>query len=483
MSGRRSLLLFALALTSACPEPVDEPAETGDTVDTVDTDPPDDSGIDTGDPVEFAFDVQHRASETIPTVAVVEWETTREVTSWVAFGPPGTLLWSTASQASAGRSHRAALAGLQEATDYEFQVVAELDGALVRSELFDFQTGLLPSGIPELDTVVLEPDALQDGYTVTVLLPTWDGYVYVVVIDGDGEIVWAWPSQGNVIRAALSHDRSSVVFGTMAFGDGGGPIPPGFTGGTVLRSVSLDGEEVVDIAVEGPLLDFALLDDGWYAILVREGREIDGVSFYGDRVLRVGPQGQLETVWSAFDTFEADPADYPGVEWLDWTHSNALDCDRDAGICYVTVKYLQAVVAFDSRSGETLWVLDKDATGFTTSDPLPLIDRPHSVAAVDGGILVHDQADPQAGYCSGMMVFELDESARTVARTWSYAPETCIANDYLGNSEPLPDGGRLMTTGCAGVLEVVSASGDLRRRQEAELGACLGYATPEASLY
>ncbi len=480
MAFRCALVFFALVSLSACPDPSDPSDSPGETVASDDTGPVEDTGVDTGadtgDPDAFAFDIHHRVSEAIPTVAVVDWEMTLEVPSWVEFGPPGSLGRTMVAGALSGTAHRAALAGLREASDYEFQVVAEVAGVEVRSEVFAFETGLLPVDVPELDTVTLEPDALRDGYTVTTLMPGWDGNNYVVILDGEGEIVWAWPSMGNVIRADLSHDRTAVVFGTMVFPSDGG------TGGTVLRSVSLDGEVVTDVAIADPMLDFAKLEDGWYAALVREGRLIGETNFYGDQVIRVGPEGQLEPIWSAFDAFEADPADYPGAHFVDWTHSNALDCDIEAGLCFVTVKYLQSIVAFDILTGETAWVLDKDATGFTTPDPVPMFDRPHSVAHFDEGLLVFDQADPSAGGCAGMMVYDLDLASGTVERTWSYAPAGCIWNDYLGNAEPLPDGGRLMTTGCAGVIEEVSEWGGLRRRQEAGLGVCLGYAVPVPTL-
>jgi hypothetical protein len=471
MAGAVARGWVAILLIQGCEDPA---------VDT-DTDTDADTDTDTDTDTDLAISISHRLSYTIPTVAVVEWETTLEATSWVEFGSPGAWDRSTASKSETGTVHRVALAGLRQASDYEFRVVAQLGDEIVRSEVIAFETGLLPVDLPELSTVLQEP-AGREGYTLVPLIPDSEGSSFLVLIDGVGEPVWAWRNTTFAIRAELALDGSAIVFGDMEFGRDQCKPPPGSVDGTVIRSVSLDGEEVVDIAVPGPMPDFAQLGDGWYAALVRESRVIDGTPFIGDRVLRVGPQGQLEPLWSAFDVFEADPASHPDQDFVDWTHANSLDCDLGSGLCFVTVKYLQSIVAFDVQTGETAWVLDLDASGYTTPDPLPVFAQPHSVVAIDEGLLVYDQADPLAGGCSGMMIFDLDVQAGTLQRTWSYASELCLSNDYLGNAEPMENGDSMMSTGCAGVIEEVSAAGELRRRQEAGLGVCLGYAIPVPTL-
>src|SRR5690606_21345938 len=138
-----------------------------------------------------------------------------------------------------------------------------------------------------------------------------------------------------------------------------------YNAGSVSGDPSEDSE-IVRVALDGsgssstpvPLLahDFVEHPDGTIGAIVVEYRDVDGVAIRGDQIVEIDADGDLETIWSAWDCF--DPAeDMSDDPEHGWTFANALDYDPEEEAYYLGMRNFSSIAKIDRSSGECEWVL------------------------------------------------------------------------------------------------------------------------------
>ncbi len=401
----------------------------------------------------------------VPTVVRVTWETPTETTGYVHFTTPA---GPVATPPSTGTRHEALLVGNRAASAVDFDVVVGDDtcaGTITTGELF--------AGLPD---VTLTGSA-ADGPAYTIVPVLQADASGLAVLDAEGEYVWAWSEDRgekttSFFGAELALDRTAILANVQAEA----ADEPGY-----IYRIGLDGTLLAPIQAPGAHTDFVQLPDGAVATLGWEVREVDGRKLLGDTVVEIAPDGGTRTVWNVFDWFIPDtnrawqqgwyPAD-PEVE--DWSHVNGLAHDPDGDGFLLTTTFDQSVLRVDRATGEIDWRL-ADEGDFANPDGADLVDFPHSVQAVDGGVLVFNRGDihdPES--CSRATGITLDGD--TARATWTYTSERCLLVPFLGSATRRDDGVTLVDWTTSGQLDAVEPDGALAWRLNLDLGAAFAFA-------
>jgi hypothetical protein len=417
----------------------------------------------------------HAALTDMPTVIRVTWSTEEETTGHVEFD---TALGVVSTPDTAGTTHEALLVGNRADTEVAFRVVT--DGAACPTE-GRLTTGMLPPNLPDAN---LTGDPAE-GATYTLVPMILPSASYLVLIDAEGEYVWAWslPEAGLTTAfysAELSRDGRGFIANTQAEA----VDEPGY-----IYTIGFDGTVFDTYEINGIHTDFTQLDDGALALLGWDIREVDGRTFLGDTILERAADGTVRTVWNVWDEYSPDltvewPREFyppdPLVE--DWSHVNSVSYDADEDDILVTATFNQAALRIDRATGEEIWRLSGLGGDFSNPDGADLLLFPHSAQQVDGGVLVFNRGDIYApGACSFASVIDIEDGVATPG--WQWASERCLLVPYLGSAWRRDDGTTFVDWCTAGQLDAVTPEGSLAWRLNLDLGAAFGFAEYYASLY
>ncbi len=473
LNASASTLLLILA--SSCGK--DEPADSDDSLWSGDS-PVETALDDTGEGL-LLQDLQVEISPTIPTVARVTWVTSEPTSGFVRFGEAGVLSMTT--PVTEGTHHQQDLVGLLPESDYAFEVTVSLGDQTVSLGEQAFTTGALSGDLPSSELTSYDPEASAGGFTIVPVQST--GRCLTTVLDDQGRTVWAHEIPCITHRTRLAPDGSGFVSHSRV-----GPHDP-----VILSHVSFFGETIEEIAIEDSHHDFAIVDTDTYAVLSYTERSFgfDGgeeVRLVGDTIVEVNAEGETSVIWDLFD--HVDPR-YEEVRQLsdwsegayDWSHSNYITYVPEEDAYYVSSRSLSALFKVDRSTGAHLWTLADNRGDFEVDEDPTLVSTPHSIEPVDGGLMLFNHRDIEAGECSQAVRASLDSDLGTAERTWSYESFDCLGVDYLGNAWPLPNGNTLVVFSMRGQMEEVTPEGRVVMRLNIDLGWWFSYATRVESLF
>ncbi len=391
---------------------------------------------------------------TIGTVATASWSRTGPERTRIVVERSGEA-WLATDWQDAELAHVATLFALPASTNLKARVEVEDVG---ESDAVNFSTGPLAAGLP---LVAVEGEPAWGGWTATSFV---GAVSYAVLLDETGEIVW-WHEVDvpRLSRVRVRADGLGVWYGfaESEAKDSGG-----------LRSVSWSGDALADLDVPAFSHDFTLLPDDRLAFIEFDRRELDdGEPVWGNRVVEGDATGTTEVVWSAFDSWK------PGVDGdVDaqgyWTGINALDYDPDRDAYLVSARGLGAIVEVgrDGTLGEQIGGPQSDYV-FPEPDDVP--QRQHQFERLSDGLLVFDNRDADAG--SRVLELGLDTDTHTAAARWTYQPPEPLFVYALGDVARRPDGSTMVAWCTSGVIDHVSANGEVLGTLRLDLGAGFGF--------
>jgi len=423
---------------------------------------------------DLDVDVDLIVSAAMPTVATVEWDVVTDGATGarVEFGPDKAFGQQASAEIDTTGRARAVLLGMKPSSEYWARIVEMEGDQPLYGPAEEFATGPLRIDLPGL--AVSEGEGAHEGFLVTSVLAQPSA---AAILDADGDYVWAhqplvdWDTLF-IPRAHLSRLGDWVVYhaaATALVGGDDGKVD------RLLVRVSLDGMEEELLEVENAHHDFVELEDGSFAVLVRDRRMVEGELVEGDQIVRVGEEGSTETLWSVWDYAEYDPE----VEYEDdgegWSHANAIQHDPDEDVFYVSLANFASIVKIDRPSGAALWTLGGDASDFATAEgDTDLFQRQHQFKVDGDRILIFDNG-PIEGRVSRAVEYELDLDAGLAELVWEYTDEPTCYTAALGDVFRLPDGDTLVTFSSQGQVDRVRPDGDLVWRLNSDLGAGIGY--------
>jgi hypothetical protein len=299
---------------------------------------------------------------------------------------------------------------------------------------------------------------------------------YVAVLDAQGRWIWWTEADPGLTTAAPRPllDGSGVLFAQHE--------RDRVDDRSVATMLSWDGRQRTDLDTPTGHHMVAELPDGrltWLGHAV-EQHQLDGVDgeVLADTVLVEGAPEPL------FDFFadegppyvpcshSAQPIDkfgWTGV--FEWTHSNSLVHDADAGLLFVMARHLDALLALDDVTGERVWQLGgRDATR-SFADPADAFDHGHTswVTADDAWIFdngVHAERPSR--------LVHYDLRSDPVEAVWSYEEPAGRTVTFLGDVQPAPDGHVLGAWTVPGDVTEHDAEGEVVWRARLGVGPVLG---------
>ena len=227
--------------------------------------------------------------------------------------------------------------------------------------------------------------------------------------------------------------------------------------------------------------DFVELPDGTLGAMVVEYRDHEGTELRGDKIVEIDEDGELTTVWSAWDCF--DPAEWTGDD-IDhgWTFANALDYDPAEDAYYLGMRNFSSIVKIDRASGECEWVLGLYASTFDFAPGSERFLHQHQFHVRGDRIVVMDN-DGMSGDVSRVLEDQLDFEAQLATQVWSYTADPSVYTFVLGEPTRFDDGSTFINWSTAGQLERVTEEGESIWKLNSSAGFAFGFHTQAESLY
>jgi len=345
----------------------------------------------------------------------------------------------------------------------------------------DLQTGPLDVSILPSALEVVDPERSSRGYVVTSIFA--DRSV-AVVLDSDGEVVWAhrpklaW-NNVHISRVAPSRAGEWIVYHAK---EGQLDDVSAVTENHTIVRVSLDGNREEYYAVPDTHHDFIELGDGTLVVLRTHRRTLDGAVFDADDLIEILPDGSERMVWSAWDHYEFSAESMASADGS-FTHANAVDYDRIEKAYYVSLRNLDSIVKIDRDSGALLWRLGGEHSDFALpGGDTSLFWHQHEFELLDDGIIVFDNGRPEGGD-SRVVHYALDPAGGAVEVVWEHHADPPWYCPCLGDVHALPNANTLITWSAQGRIDEVTPQGDLVWSLRAGGGKRFGYAVWRQSLF
>lgn len=280
------------------------------------------------------------------------------------------------------------------------------------------------------------------------------------IVDGTGRLRWRWEGEGEIARVRRDGDDTLllVIDDTRE------------TTGEIRRE-TLDGRILERIEAPDIHHDGLVLPDGRWAWLEHDERRArfdgrPGTPVATDRVMVAEPGGEPERRLSLFEDYPIAPwsacshtrrgVKIPGYH--QWTHSNSLVLSPDGTTLWVIARNLDALLAFDARTGQVL----EQVGGRDATVPLPegvALDHPHGSHMPDNArLLVFDNGLHQRRPSRAV---ELDLATSPPTVVWDFAHPDGETIGYLGDVRRLPGGNTLVVWSSDAWMTEVTPDGEV----------------------
>jgi hypothetical protein len=417
------------------------------------------------------FTQSSKLSAKISTVGIVTWSTTLSnvKSAKIDFGVNTSYghIAPVTTPSSSG-DNTTLLLGMKQGKVYHYRITVSSDAGDCVSDDYTMTSGKLPNGLPAITVTTKNATALFGGYLLigqyVQTMGTTGAPAYIV--DGDGDIVWAYYPGQDVGGLVMSYDGSHVWTNSNN-------VP---NKGATVHRVSVDGTNDQDLSSKftGQSHQLTVLPD-------------ETVSFYAyassgcEDIKEYAPDGTVRTVVNG-GTAQGQSSG---------CHLNNIQYSKDDDTLVYSDLYHQTVVKVRRSDGSTVWILNGNKSTFTGDswqggqhgihllglDDLLIFNNNGRSAAGGGSAL--------GGTSDGSMALELKLNLvdKKASKMWSYKAGSALQVDILGDLQRLPNGNTLVGYSTAGVTHEVDANGTLLQQMSWPLGSTFGYIQKRATLY
>lgn len=407
------------------------------------------------------FSVESSLSPKIQTVGIVEWSTSlSDLTSAsIEFGLT-TSYGMTAPATTRSSGNRTLLLGMKQVQTYHFRLVATSLAGTCSSVDFTLETGALPTGLPEIRVTTHDAAALAGGFLVTGQYApvSTNGGAPALIFDADGDIVWAYNlddlGESGVTGARQSYDGASMWINSA-------DVPA--TQGANVHRVSMDGleDENLSSLFAGQSHQLTVLPDetvAFYAYSDDDCSEIKQYDPETDEVVTLLRASEANGPACHVEAIEYSPSD-DTLLFSDLLHSSITKL---------------------TRSGEIVWVLGGPRSDFAGDSQSWQQQNGLHPLAPDRLLFFDNGGSPETG--STMIEVALDLDAMTAEPVWTYS-DPSLRNEIYGDVQRLPNGNTVVGYATQGIVQEVSADGEVLQELEWPFGSAFGYIQKRPSLY
>jgi hypothetical protein len=268
------------------------------------------------------------------------------------------------------------------------------------------------------------------------------------VLDTDGDYVWWYPGEVDVIRARKSFDGKSMWIRNTAQADGTG---------VVLR-VSMDGLTEERWSLPKTTHDLAVIPNGNIGLIAHATAGCD-------EILEFNPTTELLT--PLFNAQEATGSSMCHVNYLAYSASDDTFTFSD----YESSSFVKI-----TRSGELVWILGGTRSSFTGTS----WSRQHGIQLISPErVLIFSNG--ASGQNSPVIEYQLDLVNMTAAELWRY--DGGEAAPFGGDIQRLENGNTIIAYSSAGVVQEVSATKEVLEEMVWPIGSTVSFIEKVDSLY
>ena len=389
-------------------------------------------------------------SEVITTVAAVEW--TADLAgidaAHIEYGLE-TSYGMVAPVDLAEPNHRTLLLGMKTGKTYHFRVVASAGSMQCTSADQTVTTGLRPNEITMPDIETPQPDKLYGGYLLTARWGNGNrGPAFI--LDKDGELVWWYFVEDDVIRTRLSYDGKSIWIRNTGQTDGSG----------IVRRMSLDGLKEDRWELPHTTHDLAVMPDGKVGLIGHVPGDCDEILIFDP---------ETEMLKSIFNARQAHGRTSCHVNFL------AYQAEDDS---FTFSDYNDDSFTKISSDGTQIkWILNGmsstiSGTSWSHQHGIHFITPEHVLVFSNGN-----------GADSTVFELMLNLGSMSASEVKSYRanPPLQVANG--GDVQRLENGNTMIAWSSKGVLQEVDSSWAIVQEIVWPLGSTISYIEKRQSLY
>ncbi|MCA9491291.1 MAG: aryl-sulfate sulfotransferase [Myxococcales bacterium] len=436
------------------------------------------TGTPTGTTPGQLSPVVSRASE-VEAVLHVTWEAPAGAVSRVEVERADGTVQTTVDVE--GTQPDLALIGLPAGEQVWIRAVSDTAEGRLQSARIAAQVAGAPTDLPHLAVDRSEPGAeARAGWllaTVTTDFGARDNRSWIVIWDLEsGEPSWWWTLQpGHVsVTPSLGATPGTIVWDDYDLG------VPALTA-TAFRA-ALDGTRVLTSPL--PLGHHAVAEvaPGQLAWCARDTvpGALANTWITADRVYVAdadATEAPTELVGlrdAVFGGTYAPACEHPALPLrydghfpvFEWSHLNSLV--RVGSDWWLFLRWTDTMVRVDGGTGEVVWRMGGPDSDFTAPDGSPLWDgadhsfvsHPHLSDAWESGFVAFDNGDHATPKVSSLVVFEVDQAARTVRQRLRFPDPRGRYVGILGDARRLPGGHVLGSWSVLGELDEVTLDGE-----------------------
>jgi len=438
----------------------------------------------------------------------------------------GERTWDATSSDGFATDHSLIVLGMRSGRVHHISaVVSDASGNATETRPLALEMPPLPDEIPQPEVLVNDRDRMEPGVTLfDVTRRDDDGenvadYRPLVIVDDYGEVVWYYRdyygsrdarrlSNGNLLYLG-QNDRAIEI-------DMLGNIVNHWHANQANPDTLPENSTLVDVDTFHH--EVSELPNGNFLTLSRDVRLIEDFptsttdasaplapsAVVGDVIVEFAPDGTVIHEWSLLELLDPYRIGHGSLNSggnrfqqhysdlgdeappRDWTHSNAVSYDPSDDSFIVSVRFQDAVVKIDRRTGELRWILGthdywKEPWSDYLLEPLgdlqwqnhehgPEVGANGTIVLFDNGngrASAYQEELPSDQRYSRAVEFAVDADAMTVTQEWAYGGlgDEWFYSRYISDADWLPETGNILVTsgGQQDGADGVPADGDDRQ--------------------
>jgi hypothetical protein len=356
---------------------------------------------------------------------------------------------------------------------YHYQITATGTAGDCVSPDYTITTGALMNGLPKV-TVATKSTAspLYGGFVLLGNSNSSSSGAAAYIVDKDGDIVWAIAPTVDAVGVRMSVDAQYVWINCVNLIVG---ASNGSLGTACVHRVSIDGEKDEDLSSKFAGLTHQLTvmpNDNILFYAYSTSSDCFDIKEYN---VSTGAVRLIVNSQAAFNTTTC--------------HLTNVQYSQAEDAVYVSDLYSESVVKIKYSDGSLIWRLNGQTptiSGLTWSGGnhgIQILGADHLLMFNNNSRQSYGGPADGTGDGSIALEYQVNASAKTASKIWSYKANPGVQVDILGDVQRLPNGNTVIGYATKGVLHEVDKNGTLLQEWTWPAGGAFGYIEKRSSLY
>jgi Arylsulfotransferase (ASST) len=346
------------------------------------------------------------------------------------------------------------LLGMEQSSMYHYRVVAKVNGMDCTGADKTLTTGGLDNQFAQIE---VEGTGTK-GFIVTSFFGSAGGgagSAPAFILNEAGKAVWAYSGVSQPTRARMSYDGKYMWMIKANVPNSSAQV----------KRVKMDGTEEMDFSSKFDKAnhDLTVLPDETVAFFAYGSNGCDDIK-------EMSPDGTVKTI-----------ANSGMVTGNNMCHVNAIQYSPEDDTL-VFSELNDNSYSKIKRTGEVVWVLGGGNNQFTGDGSMWQRQHNFHLLGLDK-LLFFNNGAMGSNSPSLAVELQLDVTAKTATKTWSYQSMPGIDNDVMGDVQRLPNDNTLVTYSTKGAIQEVDMAKTVVMSLTTGAGQTFGYAEWRSSLY